>query len=1834
MARQYKTGLIITGDASGGIKAIQATEKELRQLNQGFDRGRRRARDFADEADETGQRLEFLRNTAIGVGSALAGAFAVSSMAGQARMISETNALAKALQTSTTELQAWQYAGEQVGIQGDKMGDIFKDASEKIGDFARTGGGEAADLIEQMGLNIKELLDLSPDQQLLKIGESLQALTPSERATFLESLADDAVRLQPLLENNAAVLRQYTDEARQLGVAMDQVDIDAAVEADRAVKQLTATGQGLANMLLAELGPGLNVAASGAASLVAELRDDEIGAAETALRSTAGAAAGLATAYLTIRGGLLAATAAQWAFNTAVRANPLMLAVGAASALVGALITTRDHMSEVERQAENTSREVRGLAEGFALLTEQQQINTRGKVLADLTEWRLEAAELGAEITKLNGLARESGQLTAQGGAMEIITPEQMARGRQARQELAALMTQIGAGTDTLKEMDSILEELGGSGGGLPNLAESSASATSELDRQAEAAQSLLDQLYPLQAAQREYAEKKAQIAQIALQENKSNEWLAESMRRLDDSYRNAGTAAEEYGLEAQRAAEGTETAFDASLTVMERGVERLDDAFVDQWRGLLDGSRSAMDSLEDILLDSMAQIAHNLTTRQLIIPIQAMITGEGQGQAGGGLFGGGGQGGGFDINPNTLVSAGKNIYGWVTGSGASAGGGWASQVAASGYSGWAGSATGTGYGAAGGAGGGWMSGAGAGLANAGALAAAYYAGGYVGSEVGGMVSDKKANSNYGQMAGTAIGSIWGPIGAGVGSAIGSVVDTVFGSPNNDLDIALQRRASQEGQRWDNDIVAEGAFGAVGFDAGNSHEVKDLWDVEEAQTLVESIAKMDDLFASIADSERERAAMQEAVLNTGHEDGRGYYGETSTPGDVAKILTSRYREAFAATGSQFQDLFERLFDDGLDAGAQEVARFGVALDTVEDALAGNQQALADARAEIASYSSDLEAYVVAAESMSAAASAMGVLEQASQRMGITFDATAGGAIHAASELQVAAGGVESLAGLQQQFYSQYASQTEQAAQSFSGVYESLRDITGQVPETTAQFRRLVEAQNLNTEAGREAYLQLLQLAPAFAQVAGSVEDVIGSIYQDVLGREADAGGLEYYVSLIESGGLTVAEALAQIRNSSEAASVAASDAADSIQDQADATRIAEQRARMEIELLRLQGFEAEATRRERQLELDAMNDSLDPLQERIWALRDAKEAEQERNQALEQARKTLAGFSTSIDDWLAQLTSTDQGMGTPQEQLDAAASAWQTQLAAARAGDQDALGSITQYADRYLDAAKGMYASGEGSQAVLDRITSALETLPEQLSPEQLLADELKGAISGAAGDVIASITGLTTSVAQNFEGLDANVDGLLTFSELKRGLAGKATNSQIRSMIARMDVNADDQVSQLESLIAQSSVDAGLIGSTLETEMRRLGGEVLTAEQARRVLAPHATDAEISRLIERIDANGDGLLSAQELTAARVSGLAQGIGSTLEPMFDGIDLNTDGLINYDEFGKQFAGLASDAELRRIYRRLDIDGDGTISRLEAVQANTAPLNDARLDGLKVSLGLHHEPLAWQDAAYNMATVWGDMGIAGFGAAKGGYLERGPEDANSGGSSSGGGSSTGGTTGGGSSGGASSNAPAKARSWIDLFWDRIDDVAGSASLGYLEREYQTLSGAENAVGVALDRIQGLGGNIPSGRVSDLAADWSFFADGGVFANSIVDRPTAFQMGMMGEAGPEAIMPLASGPDGLGVRMYDAPPMPELPLLGQGDVLEVLNDMRRELKTSNAENQRLRAEVTNLLDQGNRERAEGNRRGESQRATQIREQQTANRINKQQRKGVMT
>jgi hypothetical protein len=75
--------------------------------------------------------------------------------------------------------------------------------------------------------------------------------------------------------------------------------------------------------------------------------------------------------------------------------------------------------------------------------------------------------------------------------------------------------------------------------------------------------------------------------------------------------------------------------------------------------------------------------------------------------------------------------------------------------------------------------------------------------------------------------------------------------------------------------------------------------------------------------------------------------------------------------------------------------------------------------------------------------------------------------------------------------------------------------------------------------------------------------------------------------------------------------------------------------------------------------------------------------------------------------------------------------------------------------------------------------------------------------------------------------------------------------------------------------------------------------------------------------------------------------------------------------------------------------------------------------------------------------------------------------------------------------------------------------------------------------------------------------------------------------------------MGEAGPEAIMPLHRGGDGsLGVRAEV--PLPQFPALGNSDIAEVLRDLKREVSGLRKENARLLGDSNTHLAAANNQR----------------------------------
>ena len=169
----------------------------------------------------------------------------------------------RALKTNIQDLTAWQYAARTVNVEGDKMADIFKDVSEKIGDAFANNGGEAVEVMQRLNLDIKEMASLSPDQQLLKVAGALGDVgTNAEKVQILESLASDASLLLPLLDNNAEGLKKLRDEAIASGNAISEIDAAQLEAANQALMRAGGIVSGLANRFTVELAPYLEVTAN------------------------------------------------------------------------------------------------------------------------------------------------------------------------------------------------------------------------------------------------------------------------------------------------------------------------------------------------------------------------------------------------------------------------------------------------------------------------------------------------------------------------------------------------------------------------------------------------------------------------------------------------------------------------------------------------------------------------------------------------------------------------------------------------------------------------------------------------------------------------------------------------------------------------------------------------------------------------------------------------------------------------------------------------------------------------------------------------------------------------------------------------------------------------------------------------------------------------------------------------------------------------------------------------------------------------------------------------------------------------------------------------------------------------------------------------------------------------------------------------------------------------------------------------------------------------------------------------------------------------------------
>jgi lambda family phage tail tape measure protein len=366
-------------------------------------------------------------NLGKGIGTALAAVPAIITglVTSSALAAKEITNLSNLAGLSTTEFQRYAAGAASVGVEQDKLSDIFKDTNDKIGDFLATGGGELKNFFEtvapKVGVTAEQFRNLNSADALQLYVSSLQKanVSQAQMTFFMEAIADEATALVPLLADGGKRFKELGDAAQSAGMIMDEQTIGAARQFST---ELTVIGQYASSAktaLAAEFMPVLaqltkdladtTKEAGGLRQVVHEFADDFVEV--TAV--TASLADGIGRAFKITAGGIASGFATTMAYLQSIGAT--------ANTLLGA-VTFGDMSKEFKENAQQ--------------LTNDAIINSRtaGSIMSEVAEsfnkpWSgdvirnyvKEAKKAAAELPKIappgSGKAGFVGQTDAQKAA-------------------------------------------------------------------------------------------------------------------------------------------------------------------------------------------------------------------------------------------------------------------------------------------------------------------------------------------------------------------------------------------------------------------------------------------------------------------------------------------------------------------------------------------------------------------------------------------------------------------------------------------------------------------------------------------------------------------------------------------------------------------------------------------------------------------------------------------------------------------------------------------------------------------------------------------------------------------------------------------------------------------------------------------------------------------------------------------------------------------------------------------------------------------------------------------------------------------------------------------------------------------------------------------------------------------------------------------------------------------------------------------------------------------------------------------------------------------------
>ncbi|MBZ5489140.1 hypothetical protein HW452_16595 [Halomonas aquamarina] len=372
--------------------------------------------------------------------------------------------LARSLGGTIDGLRAVNMAASDSGLDG--MEASLNRMNRRLG-AVEMNGGPALKTVERLKLNLQEMKGMDVDQQLAYVADRIRdsGVSAQEAARHLQQLGFEQRGATELFLKGGDAIRNARQEIEDYGLSVSMVDAAAIEDANDAIARMGLSSEALGNAVAVRLAPSLHAMADSVNDVTKAFHAGDYDLQLEVMKGIAVGVAGAAGAYVTYRVAVNAATIAQWAFNAAIRVNPLGALVTVAGAAVGAIYTFREELGLVSPKIQSATDRVDDMTSALDANSQAALKNAKAMLEAERQFQQFRQTTLAMAVSNQREIVAEEQRQWNSVGGQQAFGMGQRSEAQQAlhdlQVELMDTRNAIEAAGGSVAEIDAKLAELG-----------------------------------------------------------------------------------------------------------------------------------------------------------------------------------------------------------------------------------------------------------------------------------------------------------------------------------------------------------------------------------------------------------------------------------------------------------------------------------------------------------------------------------------------------------------------------------------------------------------------------------------------------------------------------------------------------------------------------------------------------------------------------------------------------------------------------------------------------------------------------------------------------------------------------------------------------------------------------------------------------------------------------------------------------------------------------------------------------------------------------------------------------------------------------------------------------------------------------------------------------------------------------------------------------------------------------------------------------------------------------------------------------------------------------